>query len=139
MCWTTNKFIHRESKIAEHDIKMFKVCSPSILGINTVVSYYWELPYALNQVYDSLKNGLRLEVYGPDYAEINEGFHSYSLDCNIVKQTVISIWNNRTFLDSYNVDSIIVYGYIPKGSVYYINERGEYVSDKICLTKIKEL
>lgn len=137
MCWITYKEVKCET--AKEDIRIFKVClsskSPEVL-----ISAYREFEYILNKIY-SAEEELMLTTYGKDtyYGEINKGFHSYSPNCTIIKEAVISIWNNEQFLDSYDSNNIIVYGYIPKGAHYYINEGGEYVSDKICLTKTKTL
>lgn len=137
MCWTTYKEV--KCKTAEKDIRIFKVCSPSN-SPEVFISAYREFEYTLNKTYD-VKKELELIMYGKDtyYGEINEGFHSYSPNCTIKNETIISIWNDHQFLDSYDSDSIIVYGYIPKGAHYYRNEAGEYVSDKICLTEIKTI
>lgn len=138
MCWATNK--KAVCEIAKEDIRIFKVCSPSAINPEVLISSYWGFTYELNKVYSAKKE---LEVLSClndiCYSEVHEGFHSYASDCTILKNGIISIWNSNKFLDSYNSDDVIVYGYIPKGANYYLNERGEYVSDKICLTEIKTI
>lgn len=138
MCWATN--VKAVCEIAEEDIRIFKVCSSSYINPEVLISPYWGFKYELNKVY-STEEELEFMVCFSDnvYCEIHEGFHSYASDCTILKHTVISIWNNNIFLDSYNTDDVIVYGYIPKGAHYYLNERREYVSDKICLTEMKTI
>ena len=135
MCWVTN--IKAVCKIAKEDIKIFKVCSPSDVNPEILISSYWGFKYELNKVY-STEEKLEVMVCFSDvcYSEIHKGFHSFASDCTIIKNSVIAIWNSNRFLDSYNWDDVIVYGYIPEGAHYYLNERGEYVSDKICLTEI---
>ena len=137
MCWITYKEVKCET--AKEDIRIFKVCLPS-KSPEVLISAYQEFEYTLNKIY-SAKEELKLTVYGRDsyYGEVNKGFHSYSPNCTIKKETIVSIWNGHQFLDSYDSYSIIVYGYIPKGAHYYLNEAGEYVSDKICLTNIEQL
>lgn len=137
MCWITYK--GAKCKTAEKDIRIFKVCSPSN-SPEVLISAYREFEYTLNKIY-SAEEELILTMYGKDtnYGKINKGFHSYSPNCSIKNETIISIWYDRQFLGSYDSDSIIVYGYIPKGAHYYLNEEGEYVSDKICLTNIEQL
>lgn len=135
MCWVTN--VKAVCEIAAEDIKIFKVCSPSDVNPEVLISPYLEFEYELNKVY-SIEEELEVIVCFSDvsYCEIYKGFHSYASDCTILKHAVIAIWNNNRFLDSYDTDDVIVRGYIPKGAHYYLNERHEYVSDKICLTEI---
>lgn len=82
---------------------------------------------------------------------INEGFHSYGGGC-IVKtwgvSGMIGIYGQYRYKLLYLYDSMGMGNYdcdsgdtvfarcvIPEGSAYYENERGEIVSDGICLTK----
>ena len=134
MCWITNK--KAVCQLATKNIEIFKIMIFN--SSNTVVSYYQEFKYKLNKAYDTKE----LEViysHDYDYGEIYEGFHSYASDCTVRKGNVISVWNDVNFLDSYNIYSVIVKGYIPVGAHYYLNERGEYVSDEIYLTEIKTI
>lgn len=143
MCWTTK--LNTQKLIADRNIDIFKVCS---IRQFKIVSVYWGREYKLNTAYVL---PIELEVEVETMKEVNgkirstsysihQAFHSYSPDCKIILNPVsIAIWYDTTFLDSYGIDCVKVLGFIPKGSTYYINEWGEYVSNAICLTEIKKL
>lgn len=144
MCWTTK--IHPQELKANRDIDVFKICS--ISPDNKVFSVYWGKQYKLNTAY-VLPIELEVEtkvmkLIGGEIRTISysiyQAFHSYSPSCRkVVYPGSITIWHDITFLDSYSVDCVEVLGFIPKGSTYYINEWGEYVSNAICLTEIRRL
>jgi hypothetical protein len=112
-------------------------------------SYFLKCEYKLNQVYFSDID--ISEFYAGKYY-IQKGIHSYS-----VRDTFISVENTSTyfvevmdkdlsigvyFLHPYGTISIItvkVYGYLPEGTQYYINEFGEIVSNKIILTSYEKI
>lgn len=135
MCWTSNK---AELKIAEEDIKVFKLC----IFIRSIISYYNGFTYELNKVYKLGEDIVpSFSTFNLEY-EISEGFHSYANDCQISKRRWHYIVTSPTdkALDCYGKDDLVlVRGYIPKGSHYYLNAYGEYVSDAICLTSIENI
>ena len=137
MCWTNNFKI--AVCTADKDIPIFKICH--YLDNTSLCSYYSYFEYELNKVY---KLEEKLSLYYNDYMmqyEISKGFHSYDKSCSVNKKpsalTIVSYY--RDLLDNYNPHCVKVRGYIPKGSHYYLNTIGEYVSDSICLTKIEKL
>ena len=82
-------------------------------------------------------------------SEIYKGFRSYSLNKTYSDKwyDIVRVFKNESFIErilesnsnriaeySYGV---VVFGYIPKGSAYALNEYGEYVSDSIILNKIE--
>jgi hypothetical protein len=141
MCWTTK--IYPQELKANRDIDVFKICS--ISPDNKVFSVYWGKQYKLNTAY-VLPIELEvetMELIGEEIQtisySIHQAFHSYSSSCKKIVENSITIWHSTTFLDSYSLDCVEVLGFIPKGSTYYINEWGEYVSNAICLTKIRRL
>lgn len=145
MCWTTR--IQPQELKANRDIDIFKICSISPDKLK-VFSVYWGKEYKLNIVY-VLPIELEVEAKTMKFIggeirttsySIYQAFHSYSPSCKkVVDEGSITIWHDTSFLDSYSVDCVEVVGFIPKGSTYYINEWGEYVSNAICLTEIRKL
>lgn len=135
MCWTTNKKAVCET--AKEKIEIIKVCYN--MDNKTLISCYWEFEYELNKIYSAEEELKCLSSGNKLYNEVHAGFHSYTPNCTIVKDSIVAIWNDNIFLDSYDTDVVVVKGYIPTGAHYYLNERGEYVSNKICLTSIEEL
>lgn len=135
MCWISDV---AELKVAKEDIKIFKVC----LYIRSLISYYNGFTYELNKVYKLGEDIVpSFSVFHLKY-EINKGFHSYSKDCQLSKRRwhyIITSPDNKALDCCGKDDLVLVRGYIPKGSHYYLNDYGEYVSDAICLTSIEEL
>lgn len=135
MCWITN--VTPQSKLAEEDIPVFKIVKKDLQA------YYQEFQYSIGEVY-------KTEMSVPMFSNpckvfyIDEGFHSYSAeDCNTIItealfEPIITIFHKFLLLrlDAY-MDACILECVIPKGSVYYLNHRGEYVSNKIKPIKVK--
>lgn len=134
MCWINRTAI---AHVAEEDIEIFKMCEDSTEK-NTVQSYFMASNYILNKVY-KLESPIEVEQFGTYYG-INKGFHSYNKTCEVKRlRSDIVIANEYCSIETYRDYAIIVKGYIPKGATYYINDRNEYVSDEICLTKIETI
>lgn len=133
MCWCNKAAILCTAK---EDIEIFKICH--LASDSKVNSYFTYFSYNLNEVY-KLEEGIsaRFNSHIHQY-EVVRGFHSYSKNCSIERVSNALIVSNKCSrtLNRYYPYSIKVYGYIPKGSHYYLNDIGEYVSDAICLTKI---
>lgn len=71
---------------------------------------------------------------------IGEALHSYSIDIIVKEDNYrISIINDGYHLQTYIKDRIwnfptsLVKGYIPRGSIYCVNEVGEYISNHLVL------
>ena len=128
MCWISN--IPVRENIAKEDIPIFKVC---LYLNNNIVSYYRNFIYILDRIYNT-------NIRFVSKQAIVNGFHSYSskhCQIKITLSNILSILNkNRNLkLDDfiYHNNIIRVNGIIPKGSKYYLNDKGEYVSNSIKL------
>ena len=135
MCWVTSKT--PQSKLAEEDISVFKIVRRHLQA------YYQDFQYSIGEVF---KTEMSVPLFSPcKVFYIEEGFHSYSnQECKTaftetLSEPIITVFHvfhgELHRLDSY-VDGCILECVIPKGSVYYKNPRGEYVSDKIKPIKI---
>lgn len=140
MCWTYSKKLgYPQKSIAKSDIIMR-------WDNGTFSSYFYFYGYKPGTEY-MIENGIKIGESRTKYI-VEEGFHSYSGKCLIRARCV-----NRCvsfFLHSYNLnrscvifnlfriikcsDIIVAECLIPKGSIYYENQHGEIVSDKIMLT-----
>ncbi len=143
MCWVTKK--QCELKIAEGDIPVIKIMREDLRSVYECFLYELGKKYTteLGPVLESLCIGAPQE----DFYVIHKGFHSYSVGCIISTEIVsdsflacakkfTTVEYNRELLD-FLPDVIEVNCIIPKGSKYYVNERGEYVSDSIEIINIK--
>lgn len=87
------------------------------------------------------------------FYKITEGIYSYSTECKLkrafasdteeCKVEFFNIIKNEFFLDSVSLNlhpnAVLVKCIIPEGSIYFINECGEIVSNQIILTKVAKL
>lgn len=150
MCWISFKPWKQE--VATRDIECFKICE---LIDNKICSLYQGFEYQLNTAYKAklifnkstvVKTGKVLSY------EITEGIHSYSTKCKLKRAFVsdekckvefLNIIKNEFFLDSIclnlHPNAVLVKCIIPEGSIYFINECGEIVSNQIILTKVAKL
>lgn len=133
MCWS-NHFIP-DLQIAKENIPIFKV-----LNDDFTAYYYVDFIYNLNEEY---KTVLGDPTFIRRYSSwiVNNGFHSYSKSCviNIESINSICIYSPRKVVNDYYHNFLVVDGIIPKGSKYYINIDGEYVSNIIKLIKVRNL
>lgn len=139
MCWLTYKKECTECRIATEDIPIYKVL------YNTLRSLYRFYEYSLNKVYSMEINSpyeIPSKIRNSHYS-ITLGFHSYSPSMTYTRVYHDLFWtvnsnNKGMILDTFtNTNNTVkVKGFIPKGSHYYLNENGEYVSDSIVLTEI---
>ena len=145
MCWMTNRIAIL--KVAEKDIPVFKILKKDM----TSVYFHWR--YSLNIPYRSKLDCLKTFFDSKGTLTVVEkGIHSYGL--GQVKLKLVSskedtfpyilfgIYSNYNDikLDTFEVhDYAKIVGYIPQGSYYYLNEKGEYVSDTIVLTTVESI
>ena len=144
MCWTT--FIYPHIQIATENIPVYKIVDKKkgFWFWSTFSSYYYGFTYKLHKRY-SEKLGRIWDPCTGLYA-IDEGIHSYH---NTLTRISTSKYGDRwirsfngEILDNYCTLArtiVKVQGYIPKGSKYYLNEDGEYVSEQIVLTKYNKI
>lgn len=149
MCWSSrNKKLIECYKVAEKDIPVRKVMSKYIDVPDKYFSYFKGFEYESGKAYTmSTETFDYLKRYTfHDWVSITKGFHSYDVDCKY--ECVKVKMKNNTFLPvrvcTFNVYSpdkfkhleyyafnqcpIIIDCVIPKGTPYYVNDCGEYVS-----------
>lgn len=145
MCWFTVDTELIKGNIATDNI----VCNKIVTLISgKIESAFIGFPYELNEVYSINKDLFIFPAIlgrGTGYG-ILEGFHSYST--NVIYKydnACINVYNKNVWINSFSAyfytGLSIASCIIPKGSTYYLNELGEYVSDKIKILtvfKIKE-
>ena len=141
MCWSG---IKNESiaKIAVENIPVFKICVKDLHG--RVVPYYYpgSLVYDKGLTYRSEVNCVRSSI---GIYKIDVGLHSYSPKCtivvksynwvNILSPELLKIGEYYVSLDT----TCMLLCVIPKGSIYYVNKNGEYVSSKLTVIDVVEL
>ena len=122
MCWISN--FAPVLKVAEEDIKVQKVLKKvGNLYVSPIFEYCHWTPGIVHET------TLGHTHIGTRIFEIGKGFHS----CTKIHEEG-GVWCTKT-KDLFAVDSgeEIVDAVIPKGSQYYLNEYGEYVSNKLKL------
>lgn len=141
MCWRTKQNIFLRPIKTKGDIPIFKICR-YIRNEDYILSFHQDFLYNLNKVYTLETPYIDLN-WTTTTASIYEGFHSYITDCKLYDNLVGHLYVmgiNAERIGCYPKSQVVkVFGYIPKGSTYYINENGECVSNLICLTKIERL
>ena len=137
MCWTSTT---AEVKTAKEDLVVFKMLIDTChKRPNTLLSPIYRHFYHIGEEY-RLQDPLKLLVnqWANKYL-INEGIHSYTTDCCVVKQSDGScivknqageIIGNYPYIGG-SYDFVITSCIIPKGATYYVNFDGEVVSDVI--------
>lgn len=150
MCWKTKHKELTEPKTATKPLKTFKVCKeyPHPFNPDKVTSFYFNKEYKKDESYTL--NG-DIQVFYDDFQwsekyRIDYGFHSYDPDKIRTEKdggTLVFYTTKDDYtLDVYALGSNILYRVectVPKGSVYYENEYGEIVSDKIRIDSITEI
>lgn len=127
MCWISK--IKPVKQYAYDDIVVYKVLIER-RGLRSpyVQSFTWELNTIYESNLDYPKLCIKEWIYSFINYEINKGFHScakgYTL--NQYYLALICIYPSAEIYECI----------IPKGSYYYKNSRGEYVSDKLIIKKI---
>lgn len=135
MCWISRQ--KPEARIAGKDIPVIK-----ILKFNnyTLFSFHYKFNYFKNRKYEI--NNLEINDYSfISYYTITKGFHSYSNDCKIIplQSNFFKIIYNNKYVDAYPTPFVKASCIIPKGSEYYLNENGEYVSNSIKIISVKNV
>jgi hypothetical protein len=140
MCWLSNK--KPIAKIAKRDIPVKKVI------YTDGTAYFNSFNYKTRKVIPKVKIEVEKEtdIFGRSFYTIESGYHSYSSKCVIIKEEYNNLESKQCILVfGYNGFPLQVYYerqqkfrkvtiqnfIIPKGTKYYINKRGEYVSELI--------
>lgn len=138
MCWITTK--ETVPIIAKKDVHVYKVMK---LVDGTLLSYFQNMKYELNKL-NKLPSTINLFHYQGN-TSIDKGFHSYATLDYVKKTDVKNIYQIRInrVIDYTTAKYSHVVGVakctIPKGSMYYKNERDEIVSDQIIINEFKTI
>jgi hypothetical protein len=146
MCWLSkSKPIER---MADKDIVVYKIVSKGDRNGN-VLNYFYNggyITYYKGNESEKINISPIYVEYGisDNYYIIEEGYHSYSLDCrmHLIMESLLKFKEFDVFSNSEDSKLILMAYYIresdrigkfviPKGSKYYLNDKGEYVSDNI--------
>ncbi len=139
MCWTCN--INKlEAQIAKEDINVYKVVKEATRKY--CVSPFMDYTYYSKDIQPSLTLRVMIEPHS-SFAKIEEGYYSYSSVSFICDSVMLSIDGNLykamqcgNRKEMFRVDNSLYLAtfVIPAGSVYFINEDGVIVSNKIRYT-----
>lgn len=117
MCWRTFKNKHKQPHVAKRNIKTIKLVYVDKDGIYPLLLN--NLTYEINKQYNEKITTTNIHPW----LVIEKGFHSYT---NKMKDTFL------LRLKDCKYEYIkLMYCIIPKGTTYYLNETGEYVSEAI--------
>lgn len=153
MCWVTKNKKFIKKRIAKEDIFVKKLMSKSMdtkFVESPCFNMVWEFgrcekyreKIAILKALDlRCGNGILFDDKKLAYV-IQQGFHSLSPTCNVKKinQNAVAFYESKkvfSFFD-YSNSFILVDAKIPKGSIYYENEQGEIVSNKLIILQERE-
>lgn len=134
MCWKTNHLAVK--RIAETDIPVQKVLSVNTEIGNITSPMYIEFEWEVGKVYECKIGKVHCSDGISRYA-INEGFHSseklnHDCQCN----EWVNGGSKHLFIAGFW--DAVCDAVIPAGSEYYLNEDGDYVSNKMKIIKVGE-
>ena len=145
MCWKIDKKEFKSNpekyhKVAEEDIVVYKFGKE--IDKKFFPSYKINFGYEPNYLSDKVEIKLNKDgvcYHGTRCFYSNEGYHSYSEECEIIKYLynvgVYSKISNGNRLDYYEFETPFIGKFIiPNGTEYYENEDGEIVSSQIMWT-----
>lgn len=143
MCWETKKCI--KPHIADKDLHVYKIC---LRHYNYGALPYYQTArgfYVEGKTYDAdnFDRPYPTDILHDDCVyEIYHGMHSYSCECQIkqygeIPSNVCPYIDGGGYLGHYNMrlNLFLALCSIPKGTTYYLNEKGEYVSKSIKMNK----
>lgn len=138
MCWTCD-IENLKAQIAKEDINVYKVAKKA--DKESCISLFIEYTY-LKDIQPSLTLKVIIEPRS-NFAKIEEGYYSYSsvsFVCDSVRRSIdgklykaMQCGNRKEMLRVDNPFYLATF-VIPAGSVYFINEDGVIVSNKIRYT-----
>ena len=139
MCWTCC-IENLKAQIAKEDINVYKIVRKA--NKESCVSLFIEYTYYKNSIHPSLVLEVKVES-SYSFAKIEEGYYSYSsvsFVCDSVASEVngplsktVQCGNSEKVLSINNPFYLATF-VIPKNSVFFINEEGVIVSNKIRYT-----
>lgn len=146
MCWISK--VLKEENSGKSKIPIFKVLRMYI-DSKKLAAYYRATPYVLNKEY----NSSILPRFLDSCFEINEGLHCYSASCKFAsfevgihaflpKNICAVPYNNGKKIDFEGIHpykAVVVEGYIPPNTRFYINEIGEIVTQRLILTNVLDV
>ena len=144
MCWVTKNKKFIKKRIAKEDIFVKKLMSKS-MDTKFVESPCFDMVWEFGRCEKYREKIAILKEWDLDKKlvyVIQQGFHSLSPTCNVKKinQNAVAFYESKkvfSFFD-YNNSFILVDAKIPKGSIYYENEQGEIVSNKLIILQERE-
>lgn len=143
MCWISE--VLKAENSGESKIPIFKILR-MYDNSKELAAYYRATPYVLNREY----NASILPHFIDSCFEINEGLHCYSNSCKFASfGDGIHIFLPKevtvTYSDGKRIDfdgpykAVVVKGYIPSNTRFYINEIGEIVTQRLILTNVLDI
>ena len=139
MCWVCD-IENLKAQIAEEDINVYKVVKEATKKY--CVSPFMEYTYYSKDMQPPLTLRVMIEPHS-NFAKIEEGYYSYS-SVSFICDSVMRSIDGRLYKamqcgnrkEMFRVDNSLYLAtfVIPAGSVYFINEDGVIVSNKICYT-----
>lgn len=142
MCWYTGNKNYRVARIAEKDIRVFKIVE---LDDNKIQAYFQDFIYGLVDSEENIVSWTELfphSLYFDSNSAIGIGYHSYSekvFTYPVARDNMFPFIDRLCIADSfYILDPAIriMECVIPAGTEYFINEQGEIVSEIIRPIKI---
>lgn len=131
--------ILKEENSEESKIPIIKVLRMYV-DSKKLAAYYRDTPYILYKEY----NSSIFPRFIDSCFEINEGLHCYSNSCKFASfgdgihiflpKEVTATYDDRKKVYPYK--AVVVEGYIPPNTRFYINEIGEIVTQGLVLTNI---
>lgn len=149
MCWVTKNKKFIKKRIAKEDIFVKKLMSKS-MDTKFVESPCFNMVWEFGRCEKYREKIAILKAWYLEAWDLNkklayviqQGFHSLSPTCNVKKinRYAVAFYESKkvfSFFD-YNNSFILVDAKIPKGSIYYENEQGEIVSNKLIILQERE-
>lgn len=119
MCWKSHKPEWQKPHIAEDDIQVFKVLN--VQKAYNKIAFYSPargFRYKPNKIYTQKLRIVKTPIDG--IMEITEGLHSLAAYATAAQ-----------YATQIGPQSVVLIAEIPKGSLFYQNEKGEIVSEKL--------
>ena len=141
MCWSSHSKKLRECyRVSEEDVKVIKVMLEKV----DCVGQFYYLSFFRGYVYMPKKTYVQPDAFSNNVTKHSDkvnvsiaiGFHSYSPKCKFIKNgDIVNVFSqDQWHLCEYYplLDGIIFIDcIIPKGTPYYVNDFGEYISSNI--------